>query len=186
MSFPLFLCILQKNKGAYTQRIFIQLFAEGFRKTWSPTAGLLSDDLISFLFVSLDTDLFMRAPLERIALQMIVKTSQLSECARPQHCQQLPADRCAGNDVIPGKINERRLSVCGACTDARGMFNTETKQASHLQLPAFSFTFPKLCSQCRSTQSRPDCEEKSSRAVGTASPLWLCPFNSLEVPLEML
>lgn len=43
--------------------------------------------------------------------------------------------------MIPGKINECRLSECGACTETRGMFNTKAKQASRLQLPVFSFTF---------------------------------------------
>lgn len=66
----------------YHCRIFIQLFTKGFRrkkqKQRTPNVGLLSDDLISFLFVFLDTALFMRASLEIIRLQMILKPTCLS------------------------------------------------------------------------------------------------------------
>lgn len=49
MSFSTIPCI-REIKVPYTQRIFIQLFTVGFRKTLTPNAGMLSDDLISSLF----------------------------------------------------------------------------------------------------------------------------------------
>lgn len=79
---PLYCLYHPRNKGALnsTQRISIQLFRDGFRKTLTPNVGLLRDDLISFLFVSLDTDLFMRSSLERIILKMTVKTAAEPAC----------------------------------------------------------------------------------------------------------